>query len=615
MSRKNKKILLRLGLSLLLLVAGLVAGFLWEAGIFAYAKLFLCVAAWAVAGYDVVWNALRGILRGQLLDENFLMTIATVGALFLGEYPEAAAVMLLYQLGEVFQRYAVGKSRRSIAALTDLCPDIVNRIDGDEIIEVSPEEVAVGDILLVKPGERVPLDGIILTGRSTLNTSALTGESLPREVDVGDTVASGCVNLSGLLTLRVTRVYGESTVARILELTENAAEKKAPAENFITKFARIYTPVVVGCALLLCLIPTLLGGQFAQWFRCSLLLLMVSCPCALVISVPLGFFGGIGAAARRGILVKGSNFIEVLSQVDTVVFDKTGTLTQGRFIVKHVLPAENFSEIDLLRLAAAAEQNSTHPLAMGIVNHASIKSIGLPPVQEVTETAGHGVSALVEGRRVSVGGRRLLEEAGLPLPEEEGASIHILCDGVYAGTIRLADELKPGAADALDALKKMGIKKTVMLTGDSKTVARTIAEKAGVDEFYGSLLPENKVHRVEELLHKNGKVLFAGDGINDAPVLARADVGVAMGALGSDAAIEAADVVLMDDRLSGLSEGIRLARKTVTIVRQNIVFSLAVKLAVMICAAVLPGMSMTVAIFADVGVMMLAVLNSLRTLA
>lgn len=613
MSRKNKITLFRLAVSLTLLTGGLVMEFLHRDALVLCQTLLFC-AAWAVAGYDVVWKAVRGLFRGQLLDENFLMTVATVGALLLKEFPEGVAVMALYQLGEVFQRYAVGKTRRSIAALSELCPDTVNRLEGDTVTEVSPEEVCVGEVLLVKPGERIPLDGVVLTGTSAIDTSALTGESIPREVGPGDSLSGGCINLSGLITLKVSKVYEESTVARILTLTEEAAERKAPAESFITRFARIYTPAVVVAALLLCIIPTLLGGDFFSWFRRSLLLLMVSCPCALVISVPLGFFGGIGAAARRGVLIKGSNFTESLARVDTVVFDKTGTLTEGRFSVVEFTTADGYSQQELLRLGAAAEKNSSHPLAVSILKEATARGLSLPAVREVTETPGLGVCATIDGRTVEVGGHRLLRERGLPLPQAEGPSVHVLVDGAYIGSILLADRVKADATDALGRLKKMGIRRTVMLTGDSRPSAQAVARQTGMDAYLCELRPEDKVEAVEKLLHKGGNVLFAGDGINDAPVLARADVGVAMGAIGSDAAIEAADVVLMDDRLTGLCDAIRIARKTVRIVRQNIVFSLAVKFAVLLAAALVPGMSMTVAIFADVGVMVLAVLNSLRTL-
>ncbi len=578
-------------------------------------SLGLFLAAWLVCGYDVLWKALGGILRLQWLDENFLMATATVGALCLGEYQEAVFVMLLYQTGELFQRFSVRKTRRSIAVLSDLCPDTVHLLTDGTVSDVSPEEVQTGDMFLVRAGERVPLDGVILSGESTLDTSALTGESLPREAGPDTSVAAGCINLTGVLTLQATKVYTESTVARILELTETAADRKAPAEQFITKFARIYTPAVVLGAVLLCVIPTLLGGSFVHWFRRSLLLLMVSCPCALVISVPLSFFGGLGAAARRGILVKGANFTEVLSRVDTVIFDKTGTLTKGQFTVNRVASIGILSENRLLQLAAAAEQHSSHPLAVGLVKSCSVKGIPLPHAGEVKEEAGFGVSAVIDGHRVQVGGKRLLKKAGLPCPHADSTpSVYLLYDGDYAGCFALSDEPKEGAAKALSRLKEIGIKETVMLTGDSEEAARPVAREIGIDRVFANLLPKDKVARVETLLHRGGAVLFVGDGINDAPVLARSDVGMAMGALGSDAAIEAADVVLMDDRLDRVAEALLLSRKTVKIVRQNIVFSLTVKLAVLIAATVIPGMNMAVAIFADVGVMMLAVLNSLRTL-
>jgi len=575
------------------------------------ARLLLCLAAWLLCGFDVLWEALEGIFHGHLLDESFLMSVATVGALILNEAPEAAAVMLFYQIGELFGQIAVGKTRRSIASLASLRPDTVHTENGD----VSPEEVAVGEVFLVRPGERIPLDGVIEHGSSALDTSVLTGESLPRDVAEGDRVAAGCINLTGLLTLRATAVSAESTVSRILALTETAAERKAPAEQFITRFARVYTPAVVGGAILLCTVPLLFGGEFALWFRRSLMFLTVSCPCALVLSVPLGFFGGIGAAAKRGILVKGSNFIEALAKVDTVVFDKTGTLTKGVFEVSRVVSAAHYSETELLRLVAAAEQHSSHPLAIAVVSYASVKGIALPAVSEVNERAGHGVEAFADGHRVVIGGERVLQGEGLPLPRPfDEAAVYAVIDRVYAGAILLKDEVKPEAKEALALLKKEGVKKTVMLTGDGETAAKAVAREAGIDVYRSALLPADKVTETEKLLHPNGKVLFVGDGINDSPALARADIGVAMGALGSEAATEAADVVLTNDRLTCLSSAIRLSRRTLRIVRENIVLSLLVKLAVLVCAAFLPHMSMLVAVFADVGVTVLAVLNSLRAM-
>ena len=604
---------MRLLISLMLLTAGIIVRAMTQ-GVYEYIALGLFIAAWLAAGYDVLFNALRGILRGQLLDENFLMAVATAGALALGEYPEAVAVMLLYQLGEVFQRHAVGKSRRSVAALMDICPDTANLVVDGVINEVSPDEVEVGSEIVVRPGERVPLDGVVISGASALDTSALTGESLPRDVAVGDAVVSGCINISGLLHIKTTKTAGESTVTKILELVETASEKKAPAENFITKFARVYTPAVVGLAVLLCLIPTLIFGDFPSWLRRSLMLLMVSCPCALVISVPLGFFGGIGAASRKGVLIKGSNYMEVLSKADVVAFDKTGTVTHGSFAVTGLLPEPGADEDALLQIAASAESGSTHPIAAGIVAEALSRGLELLPVDSQSETAGHGVECVIDGVRVLVGGERLAQSEGIAA--KSGANtVYVIKDGALLGRIALADAVKEEAKDALAELKKAGVRKTVMLTGDNESAAQTVADAIGADGYLASLLPQDKVAAVEKLINESdGSVVFVGDGINDAPVLARADAGIAMGGLGSDAAIEAADAVIMNDGLFGVVDAIRISRKTGRIVRQNIAFSIAVKFAVMLAAILIPNMSMLAAIFADVGVMILAVLNSVRTL-
>ena len=611
MTRKQKKTLYRILLAFVLFVVSLllpVEGPL---------RLAVFLVPYAAAGWDVLWKAVRNILNGQVFDENFLMCTATVGALIIGEYPEAVAVMLFYQVGELFQNVAVSRSRQSISALMDIRPDYANIEKDGQLLRVDPEEVAVGDVIVIKAGERVPLDGTVLEGTSALDTAALTGESLPRDVAVGDELISGCVNLSGLLHVKVVKPFGQSTVARILDLVENSSEKKAQAEHFITKFARYYTPIVVFAALALAVIPSLATGQWGVWVPRALNFLVVSCPCALVISIPLSFFGGIGGASKQGILVKGSNYLEALAQAGVVVFDKTGTLTQGRFSVTGIHP-EGMDEGELLELAALAEQFSTHPISRSIVAAWG----GVPDqerVREVEEAAGHGVRATIDGRIVLAGNRKLMDREGIPVNaghDHSGTVIHVAVDGRYAGCLVVADQPKQTSAQALRELKEAGIRQTVMLTGDAQGAAQAAAGALGLDQFYAQLLPADKVERVEALLAEKGpreKLVFVGDGINDAPVLSRADIGVAMGALGSDAAIEAADIVLMDDDLLKLPAAVRIARKTLSIVRQNVVFALGVKLLVLILSAI-GRANMWAAVFADVGVSVLAILNASRML-
>lgn len=580
-------------------------------------RLALYLVPYGVVGWDVLWSAVRNIRNGQVFDENFLMSVATIGAFGCGEYPEAVAVMLFYQVGELFQSVAVHRSRQSISQLMDIRPDYANVERDGGLLQVDPEEVSVGEVIVIKPGERVPLDGSVVEGASALDTAALTGESLPRDVEQGDEVISGCVNLSGLLRVQVKKPFGQSTVARILDLVENSSEKKAKAEHFITKFARYYTPVVVLAAVVLAVVPALVDGRWGVWVPRALNFLVVSCPCALVISIPLSFFGGIGGASKNGILVKGSNYLEVLAQTGIVVFDKTGTLTRGAFTVAAVHPV-GCGEGELLEAAALAEQFSTHPISRSILSAWGGETSG-ERVDQVEELAGHGVRARVDGREVLAGNCALMEREHIPMPQVEdvqGTVVHVAIDGRYAGNIVVADQLKPGAQQALAALKRCGVRLAVMLTGDAQGAAQAAAETLGLDRYYAQLLPADKVDRVEELLREKrpGETLaFVGDGINDAPVLSRADVGIAMGALGSDAAIEAADIVLMDDDLSKLSTAVRIARKTLSIVRQNVVFALGVKLLVLALSAV--GLAnMWGAVFADVGVSVLAILNASRML-
>ena len=580
-------------------------------------RLLLFLIPYGVIGWDVLWRAVRNLTRGQIFDEHFLMSLATVGALAIGEYPEAVFVLLFYQVGELFQSCAVGRSRRSIAALMDIRPDVA-RVERDGALEeVDPEEVSSGDILVIKPGERVPLDGVILEGSSALDTAALTGESLPRSVSPGADVISGCINLTGLLRVQVTKPFEESTVARILELVENASGRKARAEAFITKFARYYTPAVVVAAVLLALIPPLFfQGGWGDWLGRACSFLVISCPCALVISVPLAFFGGIGGASRAGILIKGGNYLEALANTETVVFDKTGTLTRGVFNVTAIHP-EQEREADLLELAALAESWSDHPIAHSI-REAYGAELDTSRVTGVEERSGRGVQVQVDGRTVCVGNDTLMEEIGIAWHpcHQVGTTVHVAVDGVYMGHLVISDQVKEDAADAIQALRACGVRKTVMLTGDAQAVGEDVARQLGLDEVHAQLLPADKVDRVEDLLRQTspkGALAFVGDGINDAPVLSRADIGIAMGALGSDAAIEAADVVLMDDKPSKIALAIRIARKTRSIVRQNIVFALGVKFLVLGLGAF--GLAnMWEAVFADVGVSVIAILNSMRAL-
>ena len=585
----------------------------------------LFLIPYLIAGYDVLWEAVENIGRGQVFDENFLMSVATIGEFAMVLFPDAdphmaegAAVMLFYQVGELFQSYAVGKSRKSIADMMDIAPEYANLETDGAIREVDPDEVPVGSIIVVKPGERIPLDGIVVEGVSQLDTAALTGESMPRHVDAGAEVISGCVNMTGVLRVKTTKPYGESTVARILELVENAAEKKARTENFITRFARYYTPIVTGAALLIAVVPPLFGmGAWSDWVLRGLTFLVVSCPCALVISVPLSFFGGIGGASRLGILIKGSNYLELLSKVDTVVFDKTGTLTSGSFKVVAIHPEEGIDADYVLSHAAHAEAFSDHPIAISL-REAYAGGIDAARIAEAREESGHGVSALVDQRLVLVGNDKLMARHGGSWQDCEltGTVLHVSIDGTYAGHIVIADVIKDDAHRTIRELHEAGIGKCVMLTGDRRDVAEAVAAELGIDEVRAQLLPEGKVDAVEELLAQerdDGKLAFVGDGINDAPVLTRADVGIAMGAMGSDAAIEAADVVLMDDKPSNISKAIRLARKTMRIVWQNIVFALGIKIVILVLAAV--GIAnMWLAVFGDVGVAMLAILNAMRAM-
>ena len=584
-------------------------------------KLGVFIAAYAVIGYRVVWNALRGILRGQMLDENFLMSIASIGAFFVGEYPEAVAVMLFYQVGETFEDYAVGKSRRSITQLMDIRPDSANLKTPEGIKEVDPNEVKPGDIIIVRPGEKVPLDGKIIEGVSSLNTAALTGESLPKDVGRGDEILSGCVNMRGVLTVEVTKHFGESTVSKILDLVENAANKKSRTESFISRFAVVYTPLVVGAAVLLAVLPPLLieGALWNDWIYRALNFLVVSCPCALVISVPLSFFGGIGGASKAGVLVKGSNYLEAMSQVQWVVTDKTGTLTEGVFHVEDIFPEEGFSEKELIEYAAMAENYSNHPISQSL-KEAYGKDIDESLISGVEELAGKGVTAEVKGHKVAAGNKKLMADKtdfeGQLKEHSGGTQVYVAVDGKYAGCILLADKIKEDAYKAVAALKREGIQ-TVMLTGDSREVGEAVAERLGIDKVHAGLMPADKVRIVEDILHakpEKKKVAFVGDGINDAPVLARVDVGIAMGALGSDAAIEAADMVIMEDQPSKISSMIHLSKKTMRIVYENIVFALGIKAAVLALSA-LGIVGLWAAVFADVGVSMLAVLNALRCLS
>ena len=637
MNKKQKKWLKRILLALALFFTvmaldefGVLAGIFGEPGAL-YASFALYLIPYLIAGHDVLLKAWRNIRRGEAFDESFLMAVATIGAFAMIFFPETephmaegAAVMLFYQVGELFQSYAVGKSRKSIAAMMDIAPDYANIERDGAIVEVDPDEVQVGDIIVVKPGERVPIDGVVVDGTSQLDTAALTGESVPRHIEVGGEVISGCINMTGVLRIRTTKLFGASTVSRILELVENASEKKARTENFITRFARVYTPIVTLAAVAIAVVPPLLGmGAWADWILRGLTFLVVSCPCALVISVPLSFFGGIGGASRLGILVKGSNYLEALSEVDTVVFDKTGTLTSGTFGVVGVHPAGGIDGDQLLAMAAHAEAFSDHPIALSVkkayLDEApadSGRTIDQARIEEAAEESGHGVKATVDGHAVLVGNDKLMSAHGISCPDCEltGTILHVAIDGAYAGHIVIADTVKDDAAQAIADLHAAGVERCIMLTGDREEVARSVASDLGLDEYHAQLLPGDKVEQVERILDSaRGNLAFVGDGINDAPVLTRADVGIAMGAMGSDAAIEAADIVLMDDKPSNIARAIRVARKTMRIVHQNIVFAIGVKLLILALAAV--GIAnMWLAVFGDVGVAVIAILNAMRAM-
>lgn len=629
MNKKQKKWLKRILIALAIFIAvmaleelGVLVAIFGEPGAL-YASFALYLIPYLIAGHDVLLKAWRNIRHGEAFDESFLMAVATIGAFAMVAFPgaephmaEGAAVMLFYQVGELFQSYAVGKSRKSIAAMMDIAPDYANVERDGELVQVGPDEVAVGDEIVIKPGERVPIDGVIVDGASQLDTAALTGESVPRHVEVGAEVISGCVNMTGVLRVRTTKPFGESTVSRILELVENASEKKAHTENFITRFARVYTPVVTLAAVALAVIPPLAGmGAWSDWILRGLTFLVVSCPCALVISVPLSFFGGIGGASKIGVLVKGSNYLEALAEVDTVVFDKTGTLTSGTFSVTGIHPQDGTSAEELLALAAHAEAFSDHPIAVSI-KQAYTGQIDQADVKDAREESGHGVVATVQGRTVCVGNAKLMAEHGITCDacEFTGTILHVAADGRYLGHIVIADTVKDDAASAIRDLHAAGVERCVMLTGDRAEVAQAVARELGIDEVEAQLLPQDKVGKVEELLDTaRGNLAFVGDGINDAPVLTRADVGIAMGAMGSDAAIEAADVVLMDDKPSNIARAVRLARRTMAIVWQNIVFAIGVKVLILVLAAF--GIAgMWLAVFGDVGVAVIAILNAMRAM-
>lgn len=624
MTSRQKKVLYRI------LIAGIMFVILFameHMGTFAllpskWIALGLCLVPYLIIGYDVILKAVQNIRNGQVFDENFLMMIATFGAFIVSEYIEAVAVMLFYQIGELFQSYAVGKSRQSIADLMDICPEYANLEVEEQIEQVDPDDVEIGSIILIKPGEKVPLDGVIIEGESFLDTSALTGESVPRRVGTGEDIISGCINGSGTLRVQVTKEFDDSTVAKILELVENASNKKAKVENFITRFAKYYTPFVTISALILGIIPPIiLQESWLVWLERACIFLVISCPCALVISVPMGFFGGIGAASKIGVLVKGSNYLELLSDMDTIVFDKTGTLTNGIFEVTEIL-SKKVDSRDVLQLAAGLEEFSTHPIAQSICKayekEAKIMPFAEQKISEVEEISGHGIRGKIDGSEVLVGNAKLMKTFGVTRKKYKGSGtvVHVAKDKNYLGAIVISDTLKDGAKEAIKKMKRAGVSKAVMLTGDRKESAYAVAEELQLDEVHYELLPGDKVSKVEELLEKadrNAKVAFVGDGINDAPVLARADIGIAMGSLGSDAAIEAADVVIMDDDLRKISRVIKISKQTMSIVKQNIVFALGVKGVILLLGAV--GMaSMWAAVFADVGVAVIAILNSMRTL-
>ena len=582
------------------------------------AELAFLIVAYVILGWDVVWQAVKNITRGQVFDEHFLMSVSTIGAFAIGEYPEAVAVMLFYQVGEFFQSLAVKRSRKSISDLMDIRPDSATVKRNGVLQVVSPESVAVGEIIVVKPGEKIPLDGIVVDGESMLDTKALTGESVPRSIRKGDEALSGCINQSGLLTLKVTKSFGESTVSKITDLVENASARKAPTENFITTFARYYTPVVVGMVAVLAIIPPLvLGGGWSEWLRRGFVFLIVSCPCALVISIPLTFFGGIGAASKRGVLVKGSNYLEALNKVSVVVFDKTGTLTKGVFEVANIIPAAGYQKEQVLEYAAQAESYSNHPIAKSILATYG-KPIDQKQFSDFEEISGHGISVMVQGKKVLAGNSKLMESEKIAYAacDAAGTKFYVAADGSYVGCILIADEVKPDSKCAIAELKKIGVEKTVMLTGDDERIGKSVADELGLDAYYAQLLPDQKVEKLEMLdkqKRQGSKLAFVGDGINDAPVLARADVGIAMGGLGSDAAIEAADVVLMTDEPSKLVEAIDVAKATKRVVMQNIVIALGIKSVFLVLGAL--GMAgMWEAVFGDVGVTIIAVLNAMRIL-
>lgn len=581
-------------------------------------QIALFIISYIIVGGDVVKRAVKNIFKGQVFDENFLLSIATIGAFFIGEYPESVAVMLFYQVGELFQSYAVGKSRKSIASLMDIRPDYANVKKGDELVKADPDEVQIGDIIVIKAGEKIPLDGKVIEGSSMIDTSALTGESVPREVEVGSDILSGCININGVITAEVTKEFGESTVSKILDLVENASSKKSNSEQFITKFARYYTPVVVIIAVFLAIIPPLVidGATFSDWIYRALAFLVVSCPCALVISIPLSFFGGIGGASKKGVLVKGSNYLEALAETEIVVFDKTGTLTKGVFNVQEIHP-EGVSKEELLELTAHAESYSNHPISLSL-KRAYSKEIDNGRISDVEEISGHGVIATVDGKKVMAGNIKLMKMMDIPYFKGEliGTIVHVAVNNKYIGYIVIADEVKEDSAQAIKELKAANIKQTVMLTGDNKSIGSKVAKELGLDKVYAELLPADKVEKLEELFSqksKKGKLAFVGDGINDAPVLARADIGIAMGGLGSDAAIEVADVVIMTDEPSKIATAMKISKKTLKIAHQNIVFAIGIKIIVLILSAF--GITtMWAAIFADVGVTIIAVLNAFRAL-
>ncbi len=619
MTKKQKRMLVRIIITFLLFCGLLVCEHM---GLFHsldhnWILFVIYLVPYLIIGYDIVYKAARNISHGQVFDENFLMMIATFGAFGVREYSEAVAVMLFYQVGELFQGYAVGKSRQSISDMMDICPEYANiEVDG-KLTQVDPDDVEVGSIIVIKPGERIPLDGVVVEGESFVDTAALTGESVPRRASAGDDVISGCVNGSGTLKVRTEKEFDDSTVARILELVENASSKKAKVENFITKFAKYYTPIVtIGAVILAVLPPLILGGGWGEWIQRACIFLVISCPCALVISVPLGFFGGIGAASKLGVLVKGSNYLEAVAEMETIVFDKTGTLTKGEFKVQRLCPV-GVEEQELLELAALAESYSTHPIA-GSIKEAYGKEIDVNRVGQAEEIAGCGISVPVDGKEILIGNEKLMKDKGIDFTPSESAGtiVYAARGGSFIGTVIIADAVKEGAVKAIRDMKQVGVKKCVMLTGDRRKAAEAAAEELGIDEVYAELLPGDKVAKVEQLLNAQvgkEKLAFVGDGINDAPVLTRADIGIAMGSMGSDAAIEAADVVLMDDDVEKIASLVRISRKTLTIVKQNIVFALAVKALVLILGA-LGAANMWEAVFADVGVSVIAILNAMRAL-